>query len=134
MTNLTFLLKNFPSTISIPVFLQNRKFLQSVQTNFNYTMDFEDSSSEKEMRRRTRGRASVFVMTSSRDKQMRRSSNSSLSSQYSVDDMIQRIKQLEDENAQLKKQVSSLYVASRREIKRKDKQISELQNSALSFD
>jgi len=97
-------------------------------------MDFEDSSSEKEMRRRTRGRASVFVMTSSRDKQMRRSSNSSLSSQYSVDDMIQRIKQLEDENAQLKKQVSSLYVASRREIKRKDKQISELQNSALSFD
>ena len=100
----------------------------------NYTMDFDDSTSEKEVTRSTRGRASVFVMTSSRERQIRRSSNSSLSSQYSVDDMIQRIKQLEDENAQLKKQVSTLYVVSRREIKRKDKQISELQNSALSFD
>lgn len=53
------------------------------------------------------------------------------SSQLGIEQLRQRVKELEEENAVLKRNISTLYRTSREEIKRKDMQIAALQENEL---
>ena len=54
-------------------------------------------------------------------------------SEMNNEELRKRVKELEEENSVLKRNISTLYRTSREEIKRKDKMIADLQMSELDY-
>ena len=88
----------------------------------------EDSDKTNKPRKRFSsklGRASLDIC--------RQSKFQSDPSEMNNEELRKRVKELEEENSVLKRNISTLYRTSREEIKRKDKMIADLQMSELDY-